>query len=400
MQSGWRVGSLLGIPLFIAPSWLVILTITTLIYRSQWQNTGWNSGVIWLAGFSMALLLFVSVLLHELGHSLVARSQGIPVNSITLFMFGGVAAIERESKTPGQAFQVAIAGPAVSFALFILFFLLAQLALPEPVIPILQNLASINLVLALFNMIPGLPLDGGQVLKATIWKATGSRIKGIRWAARTGKLLGWMAIIAGLTFYVLNGFAFGNLWLALLGWFGVRYVNSYSNITELQEILKNLDAGAAMNRQFRVVEADLNLTEFAQRYVDREDETGRPTYYAASDGRYRGLISAEGISDIERSQWDKRTVEDVMQAIADLPAVRESTPLTVVIDRLEDESLRRITVLSPAGAVAGVIDRGDIVRVVGEKMKLPIPPEIIQRIKDEGTYPPGLRIDAIAKGME
>ncbi|MBD0336188.1 MAG: site-2 protease family protein, partial [Cyanobacteria bacterium Co-bin13] len=184
MQSGWRVGSLFGIPFFIDTSWLVILLLVTYSYGVDpvWQNA-WGT-LAWGMGLILALLLFSSVLLHELGHSLAAKQQGIQVNSITLFLFGGIAAIEQESKTPGEAFQVAIAGPLVSFGLYLLLTALGTLPiLPEPAQVVAINVAQINLVLTLFNLIPGLPLDGGQVLKALVWKITKSRTKGIRWAA-------------------------------------------------------------------------------------------------------------------------------------------------------------------------------------------------------------------------
>ncbi|HEY9832686.1 MAG TPA: site-2 protease family protein, partial [Stenomitos sp.] len=205
MQANWRIGSLFGIPLFLDPSWFLILGLVTLLNaldfsrRFEWI---WAIG----AGLAMALLLFASVLLHELGHSLVARSQGIKVNSITLFIFGGVASIDRESKTPGQAFQVAIAGPAVSLALSGLLYGVAQVVPSNTLGQILAlDLAHINLILGIFNLIPGLPLDGGQVLKAAIWKLTGSRFQGVRWAAQTGKFLGGLAIAIGLYWVLMEG---------------------------------------------------------------------------------------------------------------------------------------------------------------------------------------------------
>jgi Zn-dependent protease len=167
MQTGWRIGSLFGIPLFLDPLWFVILAFVTFSFGLAYLQ--WGTVLAGSAGLLMALLLFSSVLLHELGHSLVARSQGIKVNSITLFLFGGIASIEQESKTPGQAFQVAIAGPAVSITLFVLLTLLAHLLPASSLVSIMVGeLGKINLVLALFNLIPGLPLDGGQVLKAAV----------------------------------------------------------------------------------------------------------------------------------------------------------------------------------------------------------------------------------------
>jgi Zn-dependent protease len=396
MRSGWRIGAIFGIPLLLDSSWFIILGLVTFLYGARWQQEDWGADWGWIAGFTAALLLFASVLLHELGHSLVAKAQGIQVNSITLFVFGGIASIDRESKTPGQAFQVAIAGPAVSLALAILLYGVSQfLTLPAPAREVVDLLWGINLVLALFNMIPGLPLDGGQVLKALIWKVTGNRLKGIRWAARVGQMLGWTAIILGVTAY-LTSFSFGSLWLALLGWFGVRNATAYGQVTDLQEALLQLTAADAMTREFRVVDANMTLRQFADDYLLTESPQSG-VYYASSNGRYRGLVGAEDLHNVERGLWETQTLQTIVHPLDDIPSVSESTPLTAVVNLMEAQEIRRLTVLSPAGAVAGVIDRGDIVRSIATKLKIPVPDSLIKQIKEEGTYPPGLQIPALAK---
>lgn len=180
-----------------------------------------------------------------------------------------------------------------------------------------------------------------------------------------------------------------------MGWFGIRNASAYSSITDLQEGLLRLKAEAAMSREFRVVDAHMTLRQFADKYL--LDQAEAITYYAASEGRYRGLVPPEGLREVERSLWETETLELILQPLDTLPSVLESTPLAEVVDQLETRSLRRITVLSPAGAVAGVIDRGDIVRTLAKNLNIPIPDDVIQRIKDEGEYPPGLQIPAIAK---
>lgn len=400
MQSGWRIGSIFGIPLFIDSSWFIVLAFVTFVYGEEWQmnyGNAWGPGVPWLAGLGMALLLFSSVLLHELGHSLVARSQGIAVNSITLFLFGGIASIDKESKTPGGAFKVAIAGPSVSLSLFVLLLLFSQIAaLPTALMLIATNVAQINLVLGLFNLIPGLPLDGGQILKAAVWKATGDRVQGVRWAARIGQILGWSAVLLGgiafLTSQSLNA-----LWIALIGWFGIRNASAYSRVTDLQEALSGLHAADAMTRDFRVVDADLTLRQFADQYLLEENHP--PAYFAASDGRYRGLVSIDDLRAVERSQWDVQTLQAIAKPLTHVPAVHEGDAITDVIDQLEDQQLRRLTVLTPADAVAGIVDRGDIVRALAQKLNLAIPEEAIRRIKEEGVYPPGLQLQALTKAI-
>lgn len=395
MQSGWRVGSILGIPLFIDRSWFLILLLVTLSYGLEpaWHSNWGN--LAWVMGFALALLLFGSVLLHELGHSIAAKLQGIGVNSITLFLFGGIASIDKESKTPGDALKVAIAGPLVSFGLFLLLTGLAQVpGLPDPVSLIMLSVAQINLVLTLFNLIPGLPLDGGQVLKALVWKVTSSRIQGIRWAARTGQALGWLAISFGLlvAFIYQN---FSGLWIAAIGWFALRNAAAYSQVTNLQEAMLALTAADAMVRDFRVVDADMTLRQFAETYLLEDQHPAQ--YFAASGGRYRGLVTVEDLRAIERSQWDVRSLHDIVKPLLSIPSVREQTPLTEAITQLEDLALPHITVLTPADAVAGTLDRGDIVRAIADRLGMRVPAATIQRIKEEGQYPAGLQLPAIAR---
>ena len=393
MQKGWRIGSLFGIPLLIDYSWFVILALATSEYASSYRL--WGPALSWSAGFAIAMLLFCSVLLHELGHSLAAMSQGIKVNSITLFLFGGMASIESESKTPGQAFQVAIAGPLVSFAIFFILGLGSQVLPQTSLLAIVvERVAEINLVLGLFNLIPGLPLDGGQVLKAAIWKITGSRFAGVRWAAKTGQVLGGLAIAFGLTVCLLSR-EFGGLWIALIGWFAIRNASAYSQFTLLQETLLKTKACDAMSRDFRVVDANSSLREFADRYLLEVNPF--PFYVAAANGRDLGLVSIDDIRSTERSQWQIQTLHDIVKPLARITTVSEKASLAEVINTMESGQLPRIIVLSAIGSVAGTIDRGDVVKVLAKYLKPQISIADIKRSKEENSYPQGLQLSAVAK---
>ncbi|UXE62191.1 MAG: site-2 protease family protein [Woronichinia naegeliana WA131] len=360
------------------------------------NNQVWLGGVL---GLLLALLLFASVLLHELGHSLAARTQGITVNSITLFLFGGVAAIERESKTPLGAFWVAIAGPLVSFALFIIFWTMGNLGQQWLIVRYFgQNLGQINLFLGLFNLIPGLPLDGGQILKALVWKLSGDRLVGVRWAARSGQGIGLIGVALGLISLFVIGDA-GGAWLALVGWFVWRNANAYERTSNLQSGLKMIRATEVMTREFRVVNANLTLREFAETYLLQGNQNPIP-YYAASDGRYRGLVRVNLLQDIERSEWDWLTLQDIAIPLTESPHVGENSNLVEIINQLERSGDRSLTVLSPASAVAGVIDRGDVVKAIVTQQGLPIPEAEIKRIKQEAVYPSYLPLVNLAKSLE
>lgn len=397
MQSSWRIGAIFGIPLFVDSSWFIILALVTVSYGLQpaWHAIWGN--LAWVMGLALALLLFSSVLLHELGHSLAAKVQGIGVTSITLFLFGGIASIDKESKTPGDALKVAIAGPLVSLGLFILLTAVSQLpGLPRPVEVVTANVAQINLVLTLFNLIPGLPLDGGQVLKAIVWKATNSRFQGIRWAARSGQTLGWFGILAGLSLALLYQ-EFSGFWIAAIGWFALRNAAAYNQVTNLQEAMMSLSAADAMARDFRVVDAAMTIRQFADTYLLEENRP--PVYFAASEGRYRGLVTVDDIRTIERSQWETMPLQDIVKPLLAIPSIREGTPLSEAIDQIETQNLARITVLTPADAVAGTLDRGDIVQAIAQRLGMKVPPAMIQRIKEEGQYPPGLQLPSIARSV-
>ncbi len=407
MQSGWRIGSLFNIPLFIDPSWFLIIAFLTFQNGVLWQQryVSWSPTVAYGAGFVMALLLFASVLLHELGHSLVAKSKGIEVTSIRLFLFGGVASIEKEPKLPGDMFQVAIAGPIVSLMLWV-FCTAAVLVAPinnTIALVMLSSIASLNLTLTLFNLIPGLPLDGGQMLKAIVWKSSGDYLTGAHWAAKTGLWLGWVISLVGFADVLGITRELGlpeivGFWGVLIGWFMRQNAINADRLTDVQEAVMNLDAQSVMTRNYRVLDGKMTLRQFAEEMVMKE--TTGVTYFAASDGRYRGLVSVDMLQTVERSLWETQLLQDLAQPLAQTPHVDEKMPIADVIQRLEVEQLEKITVLTPAGAVSGMIDRGDITRAVGQQLGFEISPTLIGQIKNSGTYPPGLQLARIADSVK
>ena len=262
-------------------------------------------------------------------------------------------------------------------------------------------MAKINLVLGLFNLIPGLPLDGGQVLKAALWQATGDRFQAVRLAAKAGQILGYVAIAFGFLVDYLTGELVTGLWIVLLGWFGIRNATRYDRVAILQSTLLQLTAADVMTRNFRVVNANSSLRSFADMYLLAADQPSQsPVYFAESDGRYRGLVTIDDLRLVERSNWETQTLQTIVHPLTEIPTVNESTDLADVINQLESENLPHITVLTPAGAVAGVIDRGDIVQSLAVKLNLRIADTEIKRIKTEGNYPPGLELGAISRGLD
>ncbi|MBR8831245.1 MAG: site-2 protease family protein [Chlorogloea purpurea SAG 13.99] len=400
MRSSWRIGSIREIPLYIDPSWLAILFFITALNAGEVQaqlvgdnNPPWLSSFM---GFLMALLLFASVLLHELGHSLVALSQGIKVNSITLFLFGGMASIERESDTPLESLKIAVAGPAVSL---VLFASLSLLGLAVENLPlwhyVLMDVAQINFILALFNVIPGMPLDGGQILKSVVWHVTGDRLKGLRWASRSGQIMGCIGISLGLFLVLLTG-DLGGAWLSFIGWFIFKNASAYNRLSRLQEGLLSLTAASVMTKDFKILKADRSLEEFTREYIINPH---KGAYYAVSGGRYRGLVRPSDLQSIERGQWAGKTLLDIVHPLDTIVSVPENAPLFQVIGVLDTITDKKLTVLSPAGAVAGVIDKADIVKTIAAKYDIVLQEGEIDRIKSGGQYPSYLPLSAVAKTL-
>ena len=379
MQGGIRVGSLFGIPLYLDPSWFFIFLLVT------WANH-WRWGV----GFLLALGLFGSVLLHELGHSLVAKAQGVQVRSITLFLFGGVATLERESRTPMQALWVAVAGPVVSLGLAVALMGLTRQLGSSPWGRISQELMMINWVLGIFNLIPGLPLDGGQVLKACIWQVTGNPFRGVQWAAAFGWVLGILGMVWGILAF--RSGAAGGLWLALIGGFMAGKAQTYRQYSLLQEILLKTRVRDVMSRDFRVLRAELSLRDFVDLYClpAREPEI----YFAEADGRYLGLVDSGRLTQIERSQWPHLSLAAIVTPLDALPSIREHESLAQAIVHLgEDHS--GLLVRSPAGGVQGLVLRGNVLKPLAPFLGLT--GVDLDRANREGRYPQGLHLVPLAQ---
>ncbi|WP_115071546.1 site-2 protease family protein [Synechococcus sp. UW179B] len=397
MGEGWQLMQIRGIPLRVHPSWFIILVLFTLAFQQQAAALPEGSGaplLSWMLGLATALLLFVSVLLHELGHSLVALREGVKVNSITLFLLGGVARVERECSTPMGSFRVAAAGPAVSFALAGL--LLASQHAATHANPLLGNLVgqlgALNLVLAVFNLLPGLPLDGGLILKALVWQFTGSQRRGIQVATATGRLLSLSAIMIGVYIF-LRGGGFTGLWLVMLGWFGMGASRSQSQTLALQQLLINLRVGPASSKRYRVLEADQSLRSLSQmrlRGAESETDLLPDWVLVCRSGRWIGYVTDQPLKDLSVQYWDRQTVGEHMRPLAELPSLQESAPLWKAVLALEQSEHGRLLVTGAAGLPSGTLDRSDVGEAVLKGLSLKLPPPLLEASRRRNDYPFGL----------
>lgn len=360
MNGTIRVGNLFGIPFYVAPSWFLILGLVTWNYASglaaQFPILG--SSLPLILGFVTALLLFASVLAHELGHSFVALKQGISVKSITLFLFGGLAALEKESKTPAEAFWVAIAGPLVSILLFGIFTAInASIPLSAPLAALVGTLAYINLALALFNLIPGLPLDGGNILKALVWKVTGNPYKGVVFASRVGQVIGYLAIAAGL---------FGNFWNLLIGFFLLQNAGRAAQSATIQEKLNGLTVADAVTPNSPVVPASLSLREFADQFILGNNQWRR-FLVTDDEGQLVGAIAIDDLRAFNTTSWAESQVKDAMQPIEASAVVQSDRSLLEAAMLLEQQQRSALPVISNNGILLGILEKAAILRLLQQR---------------------------------
>ncbi|MCU0571179.1 MAG: site-2 protease family protein [Oculatellaceae cyanobacterium Prado106] len=365
MNGNLRVGNLFGIPFFINFSWFVVLGLVTWDYGTElgfaFPQLG---GGAWLLGLVAALLLFASVLAHELGHSFVAIRQGIAVNSITLFIFGGLASLGEESKTPAEAFWVAIAGPLVSIVLFTLLLLIGTFTpVTGPVAAVLNLMASINLALALFNLIPGLPLDGGNVLKAIVWKITGKPYKGIAFASKLGQFFGWLGV--GLGALSVAGISdIGNFWTLVVGWFLLQNAGRYAQAASIQEQLSDLTAKDAVLPNSPMVSGELSLREFANNYIIGNSVTWKKYLVTDEAGQWIGEISVDAMKTIPTNDWWNVQVKALMQPVEPIETVQANQPLLEVVNLLEEKQLPTLVVLKEDGGLLGLLEKNSIIQLL------------------------------------
>ncbi|MEH2117830.1 site-2 protease family protein [Nostoc sp.] len=365
MNGTIRVGNLFGIPFYIHPSWFLVLGLVTWSYSSGLaaQFPQLSAGLALLLGLMTALMLFASVVAHELGHSFVAIGQGIDVKSITLFIFGGLASLEKESKTPGEAFWVAIAGPLVSLLLCgIVTVIGVTTAASGPLAAILGVLASVNLALALFNLIPGLPLDGGNILKAIVWKITGNPYKGVTFASRVGQIFGWVAVLSGVLPLLLFG-SFGNSWNLLVGFFLLQNAGNAAQFARVQEKLTGLTAEDAVTQDSPIVSANLTLREFADERVISGQNWHR--FLVTDDhGQLVGAIAVDNLRTIPTALWSETQVKEVMRPITESTTVQSDQPLLEAMQLLEQQKLSVLPVIRENGVLVGILEKAAIIQLL------------------------------------
>ncbi len=362
MPGSFRIGTLAGIDIYINYSWLIILVFLVWSLATGWFAVlypGWSPALYWITSIIAALLLFVSVLLHELAHSVVARARGLSVKNITLFIFGGVSNIEQEPSSPGIEFQVAVVGPLVSILLGLLAFLLL---LPlrgttSPVTAILGYLAYSNVLLGIFNLVPGFPLDGGRVLRSIVWKISGNLRTATRAATISGEIIAYLFILVGIWLF-FAGSVLDGIWFGFIGWFLLSSARSANSQAMLQSMFQGVKVADVMNPDPVTVPANISLQRLVDDYFLPK---GLRSALVVQGDQLAGLITLSDIRHVPRDQWEQTPVGFSMIPLERLHVVSPQQSLNDVLPLMAGGDVNQLPVTQD-GRLMGVVTRDAIMR--------------------------------------
>lgn len=365
MSGSIRIVRLFGIDIAIHPSWFIILalfasTLATRFFPQSYE--GWSPLTSWAVAITATLLLFVSVLAHELAHSLVAKSQGIQVTSITLFLLGGVASIEKEPSTPGNEAVMAVVGPLTSVAIGATSWGLALIIpAPEQLTAVLYYLGIANVSLAVFNLLPGFPLDGGRVLRALLWWRNRDFSRATRQATVVGQVFGFIFIGLGAV-EILAGGGLGGIWLAFVGWILIQAARASASQAELEHALAGVSTASIMTRPAEWLSPYVTLTQAADGHFDDYATRCLPVKPERADQTYDGLICGADLDKMPRHDWDSDHVRDVMVPAEELSTVTPETPAEDALRLLLKDKVDRLAVVDAEGRLVGFVDQTSIAR--------------------------------------
>lgn len=371
MGGSLRLGRILGIEIRLHYSWFLIFAIVTFFAYSYFGEE-YTTLVSLAIGLLASILFFSSVVAHELAHSLVAIRYGIPVQSITLFILGGVANMTREANRPKAEILMAAAGPLCSLALGTIFGVLWFVTggLREDATrfhDLLFILAQVNLLLAFFNLLPGFPLDGGRVFRAVLWQTTRNYRKATRIASIGGQVIGWLMIGAGvaiiMAFILVQNPLFDiiqGIWLAMVGWFLSSIAASSYRQVVWRETMKGITASSAMVSNFMTVPPGISLMQLVRDYVQPNRYR---SFVVATEGRLQGVVNIENIRKVPQKRWDITTAESAMTPASRVVTATPDEEGISVAEKMEEHRLDGIPVVKD-GVVIGLVTRNSLAHVM------------------------------------
>lgn len=381
MGRGFRIGRLFGIDIRIDASWLFIFFLVTWNLGAMFGqfHPDWGVGLTWGLAILASVLFFASVLSHELAHSLVAKARGIPIRSITLFLFGGVSNIQREPTSPRHEFIMAIVGPVTSIVIGVLLLAFAGTRIGalgltadpgalitslDPISTIAFWLGSVNVLVGVFNMIPGFPLDGGRILRSILWMVTHNLQRATRWAAAIGQGISWLFIAAGIA--MIFGFQipfFGSgllsgLWLAFIGWFlNNAAVQSYQQVI-VKDLLEDVPVSRLMRTDPPKAPSDITVNDLVNDYVMATDDYAFPVM---DNGRLLGLVTLQDVRNTPREERARKRVGEIMTPAESLVTVPPDEDAAEALNKLSQRDVNQLPVMRE-GQLVGLMRRRDIVK--------------------------------------
>jgi len=375
-KSTFRLGQILGIPIEVHVSWILAFILFTVSFTFTFRQAyNWPTSLTWVVGLATSLLLFVSVLLHELAHSVYARSKEIPVRNITLFIFGGVSQITEEPKTANTEFAMAFAGPLTSFVLAALFWILSLVTqkASEPITALSRYLAVTNAGLGAFNLIPGFPLDGGRVFRSILWSLGQNLERATRWASLVGQGIAYLMIIAGiLQFFSVVRIGFlgesplSGLWLVFIGWFLDNAAQSSYQQVATQRLLAGHTVQEIMNRDCTALSPNLALDSLVNDHILA---TGRRCFPVVEGDALQGLLTIHNVKQVPREQWATTTVREAMIPADKLKTVPPDKGLWLALQEMTADGVNQLPVMENRRLV-GLLARDNVLSFIRTRAEL------------------------------
>ncbi|MEB3197861.1 MAG: site-2 protease family protein [Candidatus Sericytochromatia bacterium] len=363
-ERGWCLGRLAGIPIWLSPSWLFIFALVSLglgLHAVPGWQPNWPTALSMVFGGLLALCFFAGLVLHELAHALVSRHFGLPVARIRLFLFGGVSEALAEMRTPREEFWIAVAGPVLSVVLAIVWLAVSALcaAWPAPAALVEGSfwLAVANVTLAAFNLLPGFPMDGGRVLRAALWGASGDLVRATRWASGVGRAFAWLLMAIGF-FRLLGGEWLAGAWLVTLGWLIDQAAQAAYAEVLVSRALDHISVARLMNATPLTVAPDLSLREAVETYFLPYPFNSYPVVAGQTP---LGLLDRDAVLQVPRARWPEVRVADVMSPLAALPALHPHMAAKQALPLLAGAGTGRLPVLEHERLV-GLLSQTDVVR--------------------------------------
>lgn len=365
MPSSIKLGKIFGIEIGVHWSWVFIFALITWSFAGgilERYYPDWSDTRRWGVAVIVAIIFFISILLHELSHSLVAKARGIKVEGITLFVFGGVSRLGREAESASEEFQIAIVGPLASLAIgggFAILWLGLRGPAPEAA-AIAGYLAFINAVIAAFNMLPGFPLDGGRVFRAIVWARNRNRLRATRIASKVGEYMAYGLMAAGVGQLVFLSNPIGGIWMFIIGMFlRNASASSYEQLV-LETTLEGLTAGEIARRDFIPIPPDMTMDHLVSEMM----LVGQGRCYPVVAGdELLGLITLTDAQQLDRSKWPTTSVYSVMTPFAKLRMVAPQEGAAAVLQLMSETDVNQVPVVVRK-RIIGIISRADILRLI------------------------------------